>query len=127
MFYAVYDTTTGALHAIEQDISKGLPEGMSSVEIEDYADLVWNETTRGFDPRPPRRVISRKDFIDRFTTAEWVQLVALKAADPVIAATFERLSLLDMVELDATFTQGMAAHAVSQGYLSQERMDKVLA
>jgi len=129
MYYAVFRSSDRVLHSIERNIDAGLPEGMDYVEVEEYAGLEWNPTTLSFDVpvAVSARTISRKQFIERFTAEEWVTLVALKSTDPVIAAVFERLVMLDEVELDAPFTQAMATHVVAQGYLTQERIDEVLA
>jgi hypothetical protein len=127
MYYAVYEIATGRLHAIERDISRGIPEGMAYVEVEDYAGRVWDEATHTFGPAPAKRTLSRKEFIERLTVTEWTQLVALKASDPAVAALFERLALLDEVELDSGFVRAMAAHVVRAGYLSAERCAEIVA
>lgn len=127
MYYAVYDTTTGRLHAIERDVSRGIPEGMAYVEVEDYAGRVWDEATRAFGPAPAKRTLSRREFIERLTVTEWTALVARKQTDPGVAALFERLNMLDEVDLDSTFTQAMAAHVVAQGYMSAERVAEIVA
>ena len=99
---------------------------MEALEVDD-ATGIWDSATRTFAPVPPKRVIDRTAFIERFTMAEWVGLVALKPSDSIMAAVFERLALLDQVDLDSAFVQAAAAHCVQQGHLSQERMAEVLA
>lgn len=128
-FHAVYIVSTGGLHSIELQAPALLPDGFGCVEVAEYAGLDWDPATLTFvqPAAAASRIIPRKDFIERFTAEEWVALVALKGSDPVIAAVFERMALLPDVELDAPFTQAMAAHVVAQGYLTQERMDEVMA
>lgn len=128
MYYAVYNLQTKELHAIELDISVGIPAGMGYVEVAEYANLQWDKDTLTFIPYAPERkaILTKKEFIDRFTLTEWIQFVAAKKTDQLIDAAFERLLLLDEVELDGTFLTAVGAHAVSQGYITQERMDEVL-
>lgn len=129
MYYAVYNLQTKELHAIELDISVGLPPGMGYVEVAEYADLQWDKDTLSFIPYvPPRQtILSRKEFIDRFTIPEWIQLVAAKQTDQFMAAAFERLLLVDEVDLNSQFLSSIATHAVSQGYLTQQRVDQIFA
>jgi hypothetical protein len=129
MYYAVYNLQTKELHAIETDISAGLPSDMGYVVVQEYVNLQWDKDTLSFIPYPPVRksILTKKEFIDRFTLAEWIQFVAAKKTDQLIDAAFERLLLLDEVELDGAFLTAVGSHAVSQGYITQERMDEVLA
>jgi len=128
MRYAIYRNDTKELVSIALEVPKNFDANVYSYsEVEEYLGT-WNIETLSFDPPPPPvRLIPRKEFIERFAPEEWVMLVSLKASDPVVAATFERILMLDYIEPDSTFSQVMAAHFVAQGYLTQERIDEVLS
>ena len=129
MFYAVYYIADGALWSIETTEPSSVPDGMQYKPVVAYENLAWNPQTLEFEASAAARepIISRKAFIERFTPTEWISLVALKSTDPVVAAVFERLGMLDFVELDSAFVAQAGQHFVAQGYLTQQRLDEVLA
>lgn len=129
MYYCIYDKTeNNRLHSIELQEPVDIDtDKWAWVTVESYEGN-WNTSTLSFDAIPPKpRAIPRKDFIERLTPTEWVSLVTHKTTDPVVAAIFERLYMMDEVYPDSDFTQAMAAHIVAQGYMTQARIDEVLS
>jgi len=127
MHYAVYEIESKNLVSIDQTEPIGLDPVYSYVQVESYLGT-WDPQTLSFIPIPPKqRAIDRKEFIERLTPEEWVNLCIAKINDPVVTAIFERLYMMDEVYPDSDFTQVMATHIVAQGYLTQERMNEVLS
>jgi hypothetical protein len=82
LWYAVFDTTTGALISITDDISGGLPGGVDYIVVADwpmYAPfIVWDPTLRLFVPIPVIVMIDRvTDLVgDASCAAAWAALSA---------------------------------------------------
>jgi hypothetical protein len=116
-WYAVYHGTTGELRSIGTVLASPAElaaAGLTAMQLADQPaqNSRWDTATRAFVAVPPSKaVLSKLDFMDRFTDAEWDNLVAYQSSNGTtaqkrrVAGILERIKLLDVVDLNLPRTQ----------------------
>lgn len=125
-WYAVYDSETGALRSVGSVVADPLPEGLEAREYEERPTGVWDAGELDFVPReerPPR--LPRVEFMRLFTREERVAI--RRSDDPVVADFHEMLMASDEVDMGHADVQEGVGYLVSEGYLTSERGEQILA
>ncbi|MDF2969697.1 MAG: hypothetical protein K0R61_147 [Microvirga sp.] len=117
-WYAVYRTSDGELRSVGTVLAS--PEelsaaGLTAVQLADQPaqNSRWDQATRTFVSVPPAKaVLSKADFIDKFTDTEWEALIGYPngtggtaAQRRRVSAIIERIRMLDVVDLNLSRTQ----------------------
>ncbi len=126
----VFRQDTGALHVITpRPFTPTAEYGVITTAAEpDEVATLWNAATRAWAPRPnpTRSIISRKDFLDQFTTAELSAAMQLRrSSDLAIYGAIESFVLYVTVSAaidldDAQVIAGLA-FLVTVGVLAASR------
>lgn len=131
-WFAVYETSTGALVSVGTVVADPLPAGLSSVSLGlTRPSGVWNPATHAFDPAPiTKGTISRRDFWRRFTLAERealhnVRLTGTAARKNKIEAFLDYIS--DGVDLDDAAVVSVVQAMETFGILAAGRAAQILA
>ena len=126
----VNDTVIEVLDTLEGHIHPALHGDY--VQVPDAVEPGFVKTGRKFEaaapvvaaaPPPPEpvTVVSRLDFLRRFTRAERIALRAAETTDPVVADFLLMLTLAEDVDLtSADVTEGLA-YLEANGFLTAER------
>jgi hypothetical protein len=116
-WYAVYHGTTGELRSLGTVLAAPdvlAARGLVAVELagEPPQGMRWDTAARAYVPGPViKATLSKLDFMDRFTDAEWDNLVAYQSSNGTtaqkrrVAGILERIKLLDVVDLSLPRTQ----------------------
>jgi hypothetical protein len=126
-WYVVYRESDGEAVSIGTVLADPLPEGMAAKAFgSERPEGRWNPATLDFDPLPaPEVVMSRIDFMRRFTPAERVSIRA--STDPYVRDIEELLRAADTVSLSHPDTQQGIGYLMHIGLLSPERGAEILA
>lgn len=108
-YYAIYVTATGELMSQGSIVADPLPANLTAVDIVNPPadNTMWAVASRSFVPRPAPRIISKVDFIQRFTLTERKELFGFTvgpsytpAVQKNLAAFMRYLDFLDVIPLD---------------------------
>lgn len=124
-WYNLIDKKSGKLIS---NSSVPIEPGAGRIVVETYdRDGLWNPTTRQYDPRPaPDVMISMREYLNRFTQDEYLAIIAAKKSDPVLEASYERLSLLDEVKISGARTKAVLEGLESAGIIKSGRAAEIL-
>lgn len=136
--FCIYQTATGELVSTTDSlalIASPLPGGLSVIEVANPASgWVWNPGTLNFIAPPSPRIISKTEFIERFTLAEKKELFGFMYGSSFTAAQQKNLAsimrymdFIDSVNLDSTDIQTGVNYFVTVNILTAARRDAVLA
>lgn len=126
MWYAVYDSATGALISVGTVLANPLPDGMAYVEYAERPVGVWDPATLAFVPAPasPRR-LPRAEFMRLLTPQE--RIAARGANDPVVDDFLHLMDASESINLDHADTAAGLGYLESIGVLGAGRADEILA
>lgn len=139
-WYAVYEIATGELVSTGTNIAADsvLAEmGRASVPIGESPPgpyTVWNKATHGFDTfPPPKEVLSRKEFMEKFTETEWDDLIAAPGNALLTASqrrtvngALERLRWMEEIDLGLAKVQNFLQLMVNVGILTAGRRTEII-
>lgn len=78
-------------------------------------------------PESTPRIVSKFEFMMRFTASERVTILSASTSDPVVGQAIQLMSLADQVDLDLPVTAEMLGLLVSKSLLDSERVSEILA
>jgi hypothetical protein len=128
MWYAVYQTATGALVSLGTVIADPLPSGLSAVAVGTDKPLgQWNSATLVFDaPVVTRTPIAPLDFMRRFTMSEEAAIRTLARTDAMAEVFLSRLAAAQIVHLDNQETIDGVNYCISAGTITAARGSVIL-
>lgn len=82
-WYAVYETATGRLHSIGDQVANPLPDGLTAAPLAsapDLSNVMWDNVARAFTSRPAPVLIDRLDDLRAMTGVQalWNSLNAVQ-------------------------------------------------
>ena len=129
--YAVYESATGRLVSTASDpslIANPLPSGLGVKEVaEPGARAVWDEQALVFVEAQVPRVMTRLEFLRRFTAAERIATRAAAVGNPAVADMLALQDAASYIDLDDPDTQAGVAYLESLGIITAGRAAQVLA
>lgn len=137
-YYAIYQTSNGALVAIATEVSSALPSGLSfrflGAEAPDLDKYQWDASTLGLVPRAPARLLAKHLFIARFSDNEQREFFGFQLDSTRsdtqrkrVAAFIWLLTFLDIINLDAGNVQAGVNYLETVGILSAGRAAQILS
>jgi len=132
MWYAIYKIDTGELCSIGSVVADVLPVGMASVDLgadkPDLEALEWNVQSKSFSPKVvTEKIITREEFIDRFTNEEFENILELSISNKSIAGLVKKLDYKGSVNLASEKTIAGINALEAAGILAVGRAAVVLA
>lgn len=128
MWYAVYETATGALRSVGTVLADPLPAGLSSVAIgQDHPSGDWDSASRTFVPRStlPERW-TKFEFLMRMTPAERKACRARAEGDEDAADFMDMLNQSgEVVRSNPAVLQGLT-YMASVGCMAAGRPSEIL-
>ena len=129
--YAVYESATGRLVSTASDpslIANPLPSGLGVKEVpEPGARAAWDEQALVFVEAQMPRVMTRLEFLRRFTSSERIATRAAAVGNPAIADMLALQDAAGYIDLDDPDTQAGVAYLESLGIITAGRAAQVLA
>jgi hypothetical protein len=117
-WYAVYHEATGELRSVGTVLAPPAAlaaAGLTAVQLADQPaqNSRWDTATRAFVAVPPSKaVLSKSDFVDKFSDTEWDALITYPSGTAGttaqrrrVNAIIERIRMLDVVDLNLPRTQ----------------------
>jgi hypothetical protein len=129
--YVVYESATGRLVSTASDpslIANPLPSGLGVKEVaEPGARAAWDEQALVFVEAQGPRVMTRLEFLRRFTSSERIATRAAAVGNPAIADMLALQDAAGYIDLDDPDTQAGVAYLESLGVIAAGRAAQVLA
>ncbi|MEW6332086.1 MAG: hypothetical protein AB1560_11570 [Pseudomonadota bacterium] len=137
-YYAIYQTTSGALVAIASQVTEPLPAGLAAkfigAEAPDTDAYQWDPSTLGLVSRAPPRLLAKHLFIARFTDQEQRELFGFSLDTTKtelqrkrVAAFIWLLTFLDVINLDAGNVMAGVNYLETAGILAAGRAAQILS
>lgn len=125
--YALYETATGKLiGASRLPIDNPRPDVYSLKEVEG-PHRVWSTETLQFDDFPTKpQPLTRFEFLNRFTDAEFAGILEAAKVSPMINVVLYKLQLAEEVLLDNPVTIAGVKGLRDAGLLTPERAAQIL-
>lgn len=136
MYFVIYNTTTGELVSQGTVISSSIPAGFTAQDIVNPPtdNTIWNSASRSFVQRAASRIISKYEFIQRYSLAERREMFGFMhgstyttAQQKNIASFMRYLDFLDRVDLDDIAIQQGVNYQESISMIGAGRAAQVLA
>jgi hypothetical protein len=139
-WYAVYEIATGDLVSTGTVIAADsvLAElGRAAVAIGQSPPgpyTVWNKVTHAFDTfAPPKEVLSKREFMERFTDTEWDDIIAGPSSNALttsqrktLGGALERLRWMDEVDLGLARVQNFLQFLVNVSLITAARRTEII-
>lgn len=132
MAFYTYSTVTNALLATS-DSELPTPVDGSCTEFPGVsksvldADYVWNPNTHSFDPKAQVRIITKLEYMNRFTDTELATIYTLAKTNIAIEIWLEKFKLSSEIYLDDPRTIGGVQALEQYGLISPGRSLEILA
>lgn len=127
MWYAIYNTATGALVSSGTVIANPLPDGLASVECgQSQPAGEWDAATLTFLEPVELIVLSPQDFMGRFTVAEETAIRNRAMTDANMVTFLARVERARTVTLSHPDTIAGMNYCVSFGLITTERKAEIL-
>lgn len=132
MAYIAYNNLTNALLEISDnpiDASRYDPLIFTTFTIngtaQELASMLWNTSMLRFDPK--HSVVSKLDFLGRFTVTERIGIRNTAKTDAVVEDFMDLLNKAEHVDLASANTIAGLGYLVSIGLITAARRDAILA
>jgi hypothetical protein len=127
-YYVCFEQVSGTLYCFSSNNAIIAPEGYTIEEREgQYPQSLdwWSPTDRKFIA-PEVRIITKLEFLSRFSITERVAIRETAKTDPVLNDVMTMLDLAEEINLDDPRTQQSLGYMVSITLLTVERMSQIL-
>ena len=132
MAYYAYNAVTRQLLSVSND-SISIPENGVVVEIPELSadrlryDYIWNSETTAFDVRPQARLMSKLDYLNRFTDNELEAIYTAAKTNVAVEIWLEKFRLASEISLDDPKTISGVNFLEQSGLISTGRAAEILA
>jgi len=132
MAYYAYNAVTKQLLSISEE-NLPVPEEGVVVELPDLTalklqcDYAWDSETTSFNLRPQTRLISKLDYLNRFTDAEVAAIYTAAKTDVMVEIWLEKFHLASEISLDDPKTIAGINFLEQSGLITTSRAAEILA
>lgn len=132
MAYYAYNAVTRQLLSVSND-SISIPENGVVVEIPELSadrlryDYIWNSETTAFDVRPQARLMSKLDYLNRFTDSELEAIYTAAKTNVTVEVWLEKFRLASEISLDDPKTISGVNFLEQSGLIPTGRAAEILA
>jgi hypothetical protein len=128
-WFAVYRLDTGELVSLGTVFPDPLPEELACLDVGPLQPVgEWNTETRTYDPIVEKKpILTKLQFLQRFTAAE---RVAIRQAAKAVPALEDYMAMLDAaqhIEIDRPDTIAGVNALAAAGLLTEQRAAEILA
>lgn len=128
MWSAVYRLATGELVSTGTSVADPLPDGLAVTALGDSLPSGdWDCIALAFVSAPiDLKVISKIDFMRRFTVEEEAKIRTLARTDAMAEVFLSRLAAVDVVHLDNQETSQGVGYCALKGVIEEYRIAEIL-
>lgn len=130
MAYYTYSNSTGELVEIsdfplsaQEDLAASYVENLTRFQLEQYQ---WDPNIKEF-MNTPRRIFEKREFIKRFTLAEFTAIKTAAVSNAIVDYYWQILTLSDKINLNDPDNIAAMEQLVQQGVLTEARKQEILA
>jgi len=124
----LYDMATGRLISSGSEPILDIAPGRA-VKASDLTGI-WNESTLDFDPAPVKRMVTKLEFMERFTDTELEAITSMSKKDTgvgnKVSVFMKKLDLADQIDLDDARLQAGVNGMESLGLIGAGRAAVIL-
>ena len=126
MYYVSYEKGTGRLLQVTEFEPTNVNAELTTFlgDVPDLSRLVWDASALVF--RPKLSILSKVDFLKRFTMSERIITRTTAETDPIVVDIFHILNEADEVDLTDPETVAGIRYLQSIGVLSEARASQIL-
>jgi len=129
MLYIVYDVRDGSLVQISEEMVTigGYPYSIKEIDMPmpDLKNVSWEGNILGFVPKPSR-VVTKLDYLRRFTSEERIAIKTLALQVPQLADYLYLMELSTEIDLDDDDLKSALGMLEATGILAEGRSSEIL-
>lgn len=127
-WHAVYRLSDGALVSVGTVVADPLPDGLAAVPVDGPpGERTWDGATLAFKAVPGRRVLTKTEYLERFTGDELRKIKVAEKTNADVEVMLYRLQAAAEVRLDNPSVRSAIAGFQAMGILTAARAAEVLA